>query len=166
MNERIRAPSVRLIGADGRQVGVVPREEALRQARVAGLDLVEVNASTVPPVCRLLDFGRYQYEQDKRERESRRKQKRLETKGVRISFKMSPHDEELRRALAEKFLKEGHRVRVDLFLRGREKALREIGAERVRTFLRRLAALATVEEDVSPSLRGFTALIAPKEREA
>lgn len=162
MNEQIRAREVRLIGADGKQIGVVPRDEALRQARAAGFDLVEVSPEAVPPVCRLLDFGKYQYEQDKRERESRKKQKKIEVKGVRISFKMSPHDRDLRKALATKFLKEGHRVRVEMVLRGREKALRAVGAQQLQRFLEDLADIARVEEPISWAPRGMAAVIVPK----
>lgn len=153
---------VRLIGSDGKQIGVVPREEALRQARVAGLDLVEVNAAATPPVCRILDYGKYQYEQGKRERESRKKQKRTEVKGVRISFKMGSHDRELRKARAEKFLSEGNKVRVELVLRGREKALRTLGKEQLESFLRELELLSRVEEPVAQAPRGLAAVIAPK----
>lgn len=162
MNERIRARQVRLIGADGRQIGVVPLEEALRQARVEGLDLVEVNAAGAPPVCRLLDYGKYQYEQDKRERESRKRQKRVEVKGVRISFKMGAHDRTMRKSLAEKFLKAGNKVRVEMVLRGREKALRSVGIQQLHTFLQELDLLARVEEPIAQAPRGLAATIAPK----
>lgn len=159
MNEQIRSLEVRLIGADGRQIGIVPVAEALRQARVSGLDLVEVNAATKPPVCRILDYGKYQYEQDKRERESRKKQRRVEVKGVRISFKMSPHDQGLRRARAERFLHEGHKVRVELVLRGREKALRAHGLKLLEAFLKELEPLAVVEEAIAPAPRGFAVTV-------
>lgn len=163
MNERIRSREVRLVGADGKQVGVVPLEEALRQARVAELDLVEVNAAASPPVCRLLDYGKYQYEQDKKEREVRKKRKKVELKGVRISFKMGEHDRQLRRTRAEKFLKEGHKVRVELPLRGREKALRQIGKQALETFLGSLQDIALVEEAVSATPRGgLSATLAPR----
>lgn len=161
MNERIRAREVRLVDSDGKQIGIVPREEALRQARVANLDLVEVNANAVPPVCRLLDYGKYQYEHDKRERESRKKQKRVETKGVRISFKMGAHDRDLRKALAEKFLKEGNKVRVELVLRGREKALRSLGIKQLEAFLKQLEPLARLEEPIGQAPRGMAAVITP-----
>lgn len=162
MNEQIRHREVRLVGEDGKQVGVVPIQEALRLARVAELDLVEVNTAAVPPVCRILDYGKYQYEQDKRERESKKKQKKVEIKGVRISFKMGEHDRQLRRGLAEKFLAEGHKVRVDMVLRGREKALRARGAGIMESFLQTLEPLARMEEPVSWSPRGLTVTIAPK----
>lgn len=162
MNERIRARQVRLIGADGKQIGVVLLDEALRQARVEGLDLVEVNATEAPPVCRLLDYGKYQYEQDKRERESRKKQKRVEVKGVRISFKMGAHDRTMRKSLAEKFLKAGNKVRVEMVLRGREKALRAVGIQQLQVFLHELDDLARVEEAIAQAPRGLAATIAPK----
>ena len=163
MNERIRSRDVRLIDADGKQVGVVPLEEALRQARVAELDLVEVDATSTPPVCRLLDYGKYQYEQDKKEREFRKKRKKVEVKGVRISFKMGEHDRQLRRVLAEKFLKEGHKVRVELPLRGREKALRQVGKQALESFLESLQEIALVEEAVTATPRGgLSAILAPR----
>lgn len=162
MNERIRAREVRLIGADGKQVGIVPIEEALRQARVAELDLVEMNATVVPPVCRMLDYGKYQYAQDKHERESKKKQKKVEIKGVRISFKMGEHDRHLRKAAAEKFLGEGHKVRVEMVLRGREKALARRGVEILEAFLRELEPLAKTEEPIARSPRSLTTTIAPK----
>jgi translation initiation factor IF-3 len=154
VNERIRSREVRLIDAEGKQVGVVPLEEALRHARVADLDLVEVDATATPPVCRILDYGKYQYEQDKKERELRKKRKKVEVKGVRISFKMGEHDRQLRRALAEKFLKEGHKVRVELPLRGREKALREVGKKALESFLESFQKIALVEEPVAGTPRG------------
>jgi len=162
VNERIHAREVRLIGADGKQVGVVPLQEALRQARVAGLELVEVNAGVAPPVCRLLDYGKYQYAQDKREREGKKKQKKVELKAVRISFKMGEHDRELRRLLAEKFLKDGNRVRVDMVLRGREKALVGHGREIMQSFINALEPLAQVEEPITRSPRGLTGIITAK----
>lgn len=163
MNEQIRAPQLRLIGADGKQIGIVSREEALRQARVAGLDLVEVNAAGNPPVGRLLDYGKYQYAVDKREREIRKKQKKIEVKGVRISFKMGPHDLDLRKSLAEKFLKDGQKVRVEMVLRGREKTLRPIGIAQMEAFLRSLASLSTLEEPIASAPRGLAAVIAPRQ---
>lgn len=162
VNEQIRARQVRLIGADGKQIGVVLREEALRQARVAELDLMEVNASAEPPVCRILDFGKYQYEHDKREHESRKKQKRVEVKGIRISFKMGAHDRELRKAQTERFLSEGHKVRVELVLRGREKALRSLGLKQLEAFIRDFESVARVEEPAAQAPRGLAATIVPK----
>jgi translation initiation factor IF-3 len=123
---------------------------------------VEVNAAVVPPVCRLLDYGKYQYDQDKRERESKKKQKKVEIKGVRISFKMGEHDRHLRKAAAEKFLGEGHKVRVEMVLRGREKALARRGVEVLQAFLRELEAVAKHEEPVTRSPRGLSTTIEPK----
>lgn len=124
---------------------------------------MEVDASATPPVCRLLDYGKYQYEQDKKEREVRKKRKKVEVKGVRISFKMGEHDRQLRKALAEKFLKEGDKVRVEMVLRGREKALREVGRKALEAFLDSLASVAQVEESVSSTPRGgLSATLAPR----
>ena len=111
-NDRIRAPKVRLIDQDENMLGVVDKEEAIRLAREADLDLVEVSPTSDPPVCRILDFGKYRYEQSKKERANRAKTKIVETKEVRLgrSMKIDPHDVGIRINQARKFLIEGHKV--------------------------------------------------------
>lgn len=162
MNTRIRARQVRLIDATGRQVGVVQLEEALRQARLAGLDLVEVSRGTLPPVCKILDFGKYQYEQAKREKEMRKRQKKIEVKGIRLGLKTDDHDRLLKKKQTEEFLSEGDKVRVEIVLRGREKAHRPLARTILESFLRALGRPHVVEEAIAHSPRGLAATIAPK----
>lgn len=162
MNTQIRARSVRLIDAEGKQVGIVPLEEALRQARLVDLDLVEVSPATTPPVCKILDYGKYQYEQAKREKESRKHQKKVDVKGVRLGFRTDDHDRLLKQRRVEEFLTEGDKVRIEIVLRGREKAHRALARKLLETFFRTIAVGYTVEEPIAHSPRGLAATIAPK----
>lgn len=163
-NNQIRARSVRLIDAEGKQVGIVPLEEALRQARLAELDLVEVSPGTVPPVCKILDYGKYQYEQAKREKESRKHQKKVDVKGVRLRFLTDDHDRLLKQKRVEEFLTDGDKVRIEIVLRGRERAHRGLARGLLENFFRTIAVPYTVEEPIAQSPRGFAATIAPQRR--
>jgi translation initiation factor IF-3 len=153
---------VRLIDAEGKQVGIVPLEEALRQARLVDLDLVEVSRGTMPPVCKILDYGKYQYEQAKREKESRKHQKKIEVKGIRLGLRTDDHDRMLKKKRTEEFLTEGDKVRVEIVLRGREKAHRPLARTIVETFFRTITVPYTVEEPIAHSPRGLAATIAPR----
>lgn len=134
-NEFIRVPEVLVIDENGQKIGVLPIQEALRLARERGLDLLEIAPTARPPVCRIMDYGKYQYQQEKMARQQKAKTKRVEVKGIRLTFKISDHDMEVRAKQAEKFLKEGNKVRVDLTLRGREKALKDFAKERMKKFI-------------------------------
>lgn len=162
VNQRIRARTVRLIDAEGKQVGIVPIEEALRQSRLVGLDLVEVSRGTMPPVCRILDYGKYQYEQAKKERESKKHQKKVEIKGIRLGFRTDDHDRLLKKKKTEEFLEEGHKVRVEIVLRGREKAHVPLARKNLEAFLQEIAVPYLLEERVMGSPRGLAGTIAPK----
>lgn len=153
---------MRLIDAEGKQVGVVPVEEALRQARLAGLDLVEVSSGTVPPVCKILDYGKYQYEQAKREREQKKRQKKVEVKGVRIGLKTDDHDRMLKGKKTEEFLSEGDKVRLEIVLRGREKAHRPLARKLLEEFMKSIAVPYVVEEPIAVTPHGLAATIASK----
>src|SRR5437867_5164677 len=120
VNERIRVREVRLIDADGKQVGVVPAVEALKMARQRGLDLVEVAAAAQPPVCRILDFGKYRYELDKRERESRKHQAGSKLKELKFHANIDDHDFGVKVNHARGFLEKDMRVKCSLYFRGRE----------------------------------------------
>ena len=120
INERIRVPQIRVIGADGQQVGVMPTKEALDVARGQNLDLVEVSPDAAPPVCRIMDFGKYKYEQSKRERKAKKKQHVMHVKEVKLRLKIEDHDYQFKVSHARKFL-EGHdKVKFTVVLRGRE----------------------------------------------
>jgi len=139
VNERIRVREVRLIDENGEQLGVIPTPEALRIARERNLDLVEVAPMAAPPVCRLMDYGRFKYEQTKKEREARKHATKVELKEVRLRPKTDEHDIDFKARAIQRFLEEGDKVKVTLMFRGREMAHPQIGrsileglAERVR----------------------------------
>lgn len=127
VNERIRIREVRLIDEAGEQVGIVPTRDALEMARERGLDLVEVAPNAIPPVCRLMDYGKFRYEQSRKERESRRNQHVIELKEVRIRPKIDDHDLETKGRQAAKFLDAGDKVKLTVIFRGREMAHPDIG---------------------------------------
>jgi len=135
-------------------LGVVPLEEAKRQAYDAGLDLVEISPEARPPVCKIMDFGKFKYEQSKKEKANKAKSKSSEMKEVRLgrSMKIDPHDVDIRVAQARRFLIEGHRVQIIQNFRGREMAFRSRGDDRMDDIIQRLADLAKVE--VPPRLNG------------
>jgi len=136
VNDRIRAPEIRLIGAEGENVGVVSPAEALRLAEEAGLDLVEISPNATPPVCKIMDFGKFKYEQQKREAEARKKQKIIEIKEVKFRPGTDIHDYEVKMRNVVKFLENGDKVKVTLRFRGREMAHQQLGME----LLNRVAA--------------------------
>jgi translation initiation factor IF-3 len=152
MNERIRVPEVRLIGEEGEQVGVVPTDQAREMARVAGLDLVEVASNARPPVCRLMDFGKYKYEQRKKQQRAKEKQHRIKVKGIRLRPKTDQHDFETKLGHARRFLEQGNKVQVTLLFRGREMAHIDLGRDLLRRFAEELSEVSTVER--FPKLEG------------
>ena len=129
MNDRIRAPEIRLIGADGENVGVVPPARGLAMAEDAGLDLVEISPNATPPVCKIMDFGKFKYEQQKRESEARKKQKTIEVKEVKFRPNTDTHDYDVKMRNVYKFLENGDKVKVTLRFRGREMAHQELGRD-------------------------------------
>jgi translation initiation factor IF-3 len=160
INNQIRAPRVRVIDETGKQVGVLELEEALRIARERNLDLVQVTEKVEPPVCKIMDYGKYLYALQKKERKVKIK-RAGELKGVRLGFNISLHDLETRARQAEKFLKKGDKVRIELPLRGREKALPEFAKEKINKFLEILAGLISykAERELKKEPRGFTMII-------
>lgn len=129
MNEKIRAPEIRLIGAGGENVGVVHPAKAMQLAEDAGLDLVEISPNATPPVCKIMDFGKYKYEQQKRESEARKKQKVIEVKEVKFRPNTDTHDYDVKMRNVFKFLENGDKVKVTLRFRGREMAHQNLGRE-------------------------------------
>ena len=129
MNDRIRAPEIRLIGAEGENLGVVSPERALDLAVQADLDLVEISPNATPPVCKIMDFGKFKYEQQKRESEARKKQKIIEVKEVKFRPNTDTHDYEVKMRNVFKFLENGDKVKVTLRFRGREMAHQNLGRE-------------------------------------
>jgi translation initiation factor IF-3 len=145
VNEQIRIREVRLIGENGEQLGVLPTLEALRHARERGLDLVEVAPTAVPPVCRLLDYGRFKYEQEKKDREARKNQKIVLMKEIRLRPKTDEHDIDFKSKQIERFIEEGDRVKVTLRFRGREMAHPNLGRQLLEQVADRVKNVAAVE---------------------
>ncbi len=162
VNDRIRISPVRLIDEDGEQVGIVPTDEARSLAEQRGLDLVEVAPNARPPVCRLMDYGKYKYEQARKAREARKKQHTIQVKEVKLRPKIEEHDLAFKLRHARRFLEEGDKVKFTLMFRGREVTHPELGErvlERVREELKEVGA---VETGISSEGRTLTMLLAPR----
>ncbi|MER3438357.1 MAG: translation initiation factor IF-3 [Chloroflexota bacterium] len=161
VNERIRIREVRLIDEEGRQIGIVPTREALEMARQRGLDLVEVAPNAVPPVCRIMDYGKFRYDQSRKERESRRHQHVIELKEVRIRPKIDEHDLETKGRQAAKFLDAGDKVKVTVLFRGREMAHPDIGKALLDQIADMLRNHGVVEQPPRLEGRTMTMVIGP-----
>jgi len=164
VNGKIRAREVRVIGTDNKQLGVLSLGDALNMARAAGVDLVEVAATANPPVCRLVDFGKFRYEQAKKDKESKKHQHANRVKEVQLSPKIDPHDLSVKIGHAIGFLCEDMKVKITLKFRGREMAHTEFGFQVVRKFLEQIAPFG--HEDSQPKLigRGINVMISPLPR--
>ncbi len=164
MNRRIRVPEVRLIDDEGKQVGVVSTRDALARAEEKGLDLVEVAANAKPPVCRIMDFGKYLYEQRKRQREARRGQTGV-VKEIKISSKIETHDINFKINHIKKFLEQKNRVKVTVVFRGREVSHSERGHNLLNRIISVLDGYAVVESPPSLDGRHMTMLLAPAKKQ-
>ncbi len=164
MNDRIRAAQVRLVDQDGTQVGIVSVQDALTRARDQDLDLVEVAPQANPPVCRIMDYGKYKYERDVRQKEARKKQQRVEVKEIKMRPKIDPHDYGTKKGHVVRFLNAGARVKVTIMFRGREMAHTELGRKLLDRLADDLKELATV--DAFPKLdgRNMVMVVAPIKR--
>ncbi len=161
VNERIRIREVRLIDEEGTQVGIVPTRDALEMARERGLDLVEVAPNAIPPVCRLMDYGKFRYEQSRKERESRRNQHVVELKEVRIRPKIDDHDLETKGRQAAKFLDAGDKVKLTVLFRGREMAHPDIGKGLLDQLADQLRPFGAIEQTPKLEGRSMTMIINP-----
>jgi translation initiation factor IF-3 len=150
---------VRLIDETGKQIGVVPLGKALQMAQEKGLDLIEVAAKTVPPVCRITDFGKFQYQKEKEARQHKIHQKKTGLKGVRIGMATAKHDLQLKVNLAEKFLAKGYKVRIEIILRGREKAFGHLARKKIEEFKSLLSQGVIIEQPITKQPRGFAMII-------
>lgn len=149
VNRGIRAPRLLVIDENGVGLGELSAAEALKLAEERGFDLAEVNPAANPPVAKLLDFGQFQYEQEKQRRRQAAKQKKTAVKGVRISLRIGEHDLATRRAQASRFLEEGHKVRVEIVLRGRERAYTGPAKKIMEDFAKNLGEGAFIEQPFS-----------------
>lgn len=160
INNEIRAQELRVIGASGENLGVLPRSAALAAARAAGLDLIEISALASPPVARIADYGRFEYERSKKEKTVKAKAKTSETKEVQIKVGTGDHDMALKAKKAAEWLSEGHRVRAELFLKGRYKGMdEEFLRERLEKFLARIPYAYRVAEPIARAPKGFALVI-------
>lgn len=164
INGKIRAREVRVIGIDGQQLGVMPLSDAIRQAQSHGVDLVEIAAAANPPVCRIVDFGKFRYEQAKKDKESKKHQHANKVKEVQLSPGIDPHDFGVKLNHAIDFLCEDMKVKVTLKFRGREMAHKEFGFQQVKKFIADLAPWG--HPDFEPKLigKGINAMISPLPR--
>jgi translation initiation factor IF-3 len=162
MNEGIRVREVRLIDADGNQKGIVPTFEALQMARGAGLDLVEIAPQAQPPVCKLLDYGKYKFELEKKVRESRKHQKQIRIKEIRMQPKIDGHDLEFKTRHIQEFLDEGNKVKVTVRFRGRELAHTELGRDVLDRILQILGDTFLLEKPAQMEGRTMSLLLNPK----
>jgi translation initiation factor IF-3 len=153
---------VRLIGADGDNFGVVDREFALRKADEAGLDLVEISPNADPPVCKILDIGKYKYEEQKRKNEARKKQKVIEVKEIKLRPNIDDHDYEVKMRATKRFLEEGDKVKVTLRFRGREMAHVELGHRLLGRVKTDFEGQAKVEQEPRSEGRQIVMVLAPR----
>lgn len=161
VNERIRVREVRLIDDEGNQMGVIATRDALEMARERGLDLVEVAPNASPPVCRLMDFGKFRFEQSKKERDSRKNQHVVKLKEVRVEPKIGGHDLETKGRMAEKFLLSGDKVKINVLFRGRSITHPELGKELLDKLAVQLKDSGVIEQAPRMEGRNMTMTMAP-----
>ncbi len=161
INERIRVPKVRLIGADGQQIGVVETDEARRIAREADLDLVEVAADSRPPVCKLLDYSKYKYEQEQKAKQARKHQQQVNVREIKLRPKIADHDYETKKGHVARFLNKRDKVKVTIMFRGREQAHPERGRALLDRLYEDLGEIAVVEQEPQREGRNMHMVLAP-----
>ncbi|MGO9836521.1 MAG: translation initiation factor IF-3 [Polyangiaceae bacterium] len=162
VNHRIRVPEVRVIDADGSMLGVLQTHEALRKAQEQGLDLVEVNPKAEPPVCKILDFGKYKYEEKKKQAQARRNQSVVEIKEIKLRPKTDDHDIAFKVKAARRFIEAGHKVKFTVRFRGREITHPEKAHEQLDVILKALDDVSNVETRPMMEARAMSLIIAPK----
>ena len=161
-NEMIRVREVRLIDDEGNQLGIVPTQEALRMAKDKDLDLVEVSPNANPPVCKILDFGKYRFEQEKKLRESKKNQKVLKLKEIRMQPKIGSGDLDTKAKHAQEFLNEGDKVKITVRFRGRELAHTELGFDVLNEVLKRLTSAYNIDKPAKMDGKMMSITISPK----
>ena len=161
MNERIRVPKVRLIGADGEQVGIVATDEARQMARDADLDLVEVAAGAKPPVARLLDYSKYKYEQEQKQKAARKHQTQVNIREIKLRPKIAANDYNTKKGHVTRFLNQGDKVKITIMFRGREQAHPQRGRDLLQRLFEDLEGLATIESKPLQEGRNMSMLLGP-----
>ncbi len=163
INEQIRVPEVRLIGIDGQQVGVMPIKEALAHAAEAHLDLVEVAPQANPPVCRIMDYGKFKYQQSKKQQEARRRATTIQVKEVKVRPKIEVHDMNFKLKNARRFLGEGDKVKISVIFRGREIAHTDRGFRILAQMAEALAEVGNIEQNPKLEGRNLSMIVSPKQ---
>lgn len=161
MNDRIRVPKVRVVGADGQQIGIIGIEDALAMAERQDLDLVEVAAQADPPVCRIMDYGKWKYEQAVRQKEARKKQSLIVVKEIKMRPKIDRHDYETKKGHVERFLRQGAKVKVTIMFRGREMAHADRGRDLLDRLANDVADIAKVDTQPKLDGRNMTMVLSP-----
>ena len=165
LNEDIRAREVRCIGEDGTQYGIISRDEALRLAEERGLDLVLIAPDAKPPVCKIMDFGKFKYQQEKKKKEAKKKQTKIEVKEIKLSVKIAQNDIDYKVKHAREFLQKGKHVKFRVFLRGREMANPEAGVEVLKKVIPMIEDIGVVEKKPHQEGRYINMLVIPKKEE-
>lgn len=156
----IRVPEIRLVDDENKKIGVYPTEQALAMAREQELNLVEVNGNTVPPVCKILDYGKFKYEEEKKERAAKKNQHTSELKELRLRPRTDDHDLNVRAKAARKFLEDGHKVKLQVRFRGRENTHPEVAQAQIFRIAQELADIAILERAPEIEGRGMYAILA------
>jgi translation initiation factor IF-3 len=162
VNYEINVPQVRLVGVDGEMIGIVSTREAMAAAEDSGFDLVEISPNADPPVCKLLDFGKFKYEQQKKKNEARKKQKIIEVKEIKLRPNIDDHDYDVKMRAATGFLDEGDKVKVTMRFRGREMMHQDLGMNVLMRVKDQLDPLAKVEQTPQLEGRQMTMVLAPR----
>ncbi len=162
INEEIRAKEVRLIDADGTQIGIVSIQEAMAKAHEADLDLVNISPNAAPPVCRIMDYGKFRYDQQKKEKEARKKQKTTDVKEMRLGIFTEEHDLDTKAKLVAKFLEGGDKVKISMRFRGREMGYVNKGRETMLEFVAMVKDYGNIEKQPVLEGRNMSMVIAPK----
>lgn len=161
INKEIRAPQVRLIGKDGSQIGVVDLSQAMMQAQQDGLDLIEISPNAKPPVCKIIDYGKYRYQMTKKERESKKAQHQAKLKEIKVKPNIDDHDLKVKIKHAREFIEKGNKVRVTCMFRGRERARPELGRRVTDRIVEELEDIAQIESPPKHMGRNLSLVLAP-----
>lgn len=163
INLSIRDPEVRVIGSNGEQLGIMSSREANELAEKEGLDLVKISPNAVPPVCKIMNYGKYLFDKSKREKEQRKNQKIVELKEVQLSMTIEQHDIDIKAKNAIKFLKNGDKVKVSIRMSGRQQAYSDRGIETENTFAKSLEDISVIEKPAKVEGRNIIMILAPKD---
>jgi translation initiation factor IF-3 len=162
VNEQIRLPEIRVIDAEGKQLGILQTQEALKMAEEQGLDLVEIAPTSRPPVCKIMDFGKFKYEQSKKARESKKKQHTTHLKEIKIRPKIEEHDLQFKLRNAEKFLTDRDKVKITVVFRGREMEHMDMGRKILERIVTQFANIAIIEKDAVQVGKMISMILGPR----